>query len=174
MNEPRAVGMVLAMLVDRAGKPVGGSTKGQLYASEEELVIVRPTASAELASQLLSALLVGSIVAVLLNLFLWKSPAVLWGAIGAQAVYWMLLPGRRRALEPRPLDAAGLQAARGAGRIAISIPAREIVRAVPPEPPRSGFRKPARFELADGALEVYLSQPQWAEVSAAFARPPSR
>jgi hypothetical protein len=162
--------MVLAMMVDRAGKPVSGSTKGQLYATRDELVIVRPTAGAELASPLLSILLAGSIVAVLLNLFLWKSPAVLWAAIGAQAVYWLLLPGRRRALEPKPLGAAGLEAARSAGRIAIAVPTRAILRHVPPEPPRSGFRKPARFELAEGALEVYLSQSQWAEVAAVVER----
>ena len=57
--------------------------------------------------------------------------------------------------------------------MAISIPATSIVRTVPPEPPRSGFRKPARFELADGALEVYLSQGQWAEVSAAVSKRPA-
>jgi hypothetical protein len=164
--------MVLAMLVDRAGKPVrGGSTKGQLYATGEEIVIVRPSARAELGHRLATGLLVGSIAAVLLNLFVWKSPAVLWGAIAAQAVYWILLPRRRRALEPEPLAADGIEAARRAGRIAIAIPARSIVRAVPPEPPRSGFRKPARFELADGALEVYLSPEQWAEVSGAVAMP---
>jgi hypothetical protein len=164
--------MVLAMLVDRAGKPVrGGSTKGQLYATAQEIVIVRPTAGAELAHRLVLALLVGSIAAVLVNLFVWKNPAVLWGAIAAQGLYWILLPRRRRALEPQPLAAAGIEAARSAGRIAIAIPASSIVRAVPPEPPRSGFRKPARFELADGALEVYLSPAQWAEVSVAVAVP---
>jgi hypothetical protein len=170
MTAPTAIGTVLAMRVDGAGKPIGGSTKGQLYADGDELVIVRPSAGAELASVLLSALLAGSIVAVLLNVFLWRSPGVLWAAIAAQGLYWMLLPGRRRALEPRPLDAAGLAEARSAGRIAVAIPARAIVRTVPPEPPRSGFRKPARLELADGALEVYLSQTQWAEVTQAMGR----
>jgi hypothetical protein len=169
MEEPRAMGMVLAMLVNAAGKPVrNGSAKGQLYTTGGELMIVRPSAGAELLQRAATALLLGSIAAVLVNLFTWKNPAVLWGAIAAQAVYWLTLPARRRALEPEPLDARGLAAARGAGRVAIHVPASAILRTVAPEPPRSGFRKPARFELADGALEVYLSPQQHAELAAAL------
>ena len=48
MNEPAALGMVLAMLVDRNGKPVrGGSGKGHLYASSDGLVVLRPSAAQE-------------------------------------------------------------------------------------------------------------------------------
>lgn len=160
------------MLVDRAGKPVrGGATKGQLYVTPDELAVVRPTAVAEAVQRAMMVLLLGSVVAVVANLFLWKSPAVLWGAFAAQAIYWLSLPARRRAVEPAPLDARGLEAARAAGRVAIRIPVREIVRGVAPEPPRTGFRKPARFELPDGALEIYLSPAQYAEISAAIGRP---
>jgi len=169
MEEPKAIGMVLAMLVDARGKPVrGGSAKGQLYAADGELVLVRPPAAAELLQRVTTALLLGSIAAVLVNVFVWKSPAVLWAAIAAQAVYWITLPARRRALDPEPLDARGLAEARSAGRVAIRVPAGAVLRTVAPEPPRSGFRKPARFELSDGALEVYLSAAQHAEIAMAL------
>jgi hypothetical protein len=169
MEEPKAFGMVLAMLVDGRGKPVrGGSAKGQLYADGGELVVVRPSPAAERLQRVTTALLLGSIVAVLVNAFVWRSAAVLWGAVAAQAVYWLTLPTRRRALDPEPLDARGLAEARSAGRLAIRIPAGAVLRTVAPEPPRSGFRKPARFELTDGALEVYLSAAQHAEIAAAI------
>jgi hypothetical protein len=172
MAQPTAVGMVLATLVDRAGKPVrGGAAKGQLYASEDELAVVRPSAAAEMLHRAMMVLLLGSVVAVLVNLFVWRSPLVLWAAIAAQAIYWLSLPARRRAVEPKPLDAGGLEAARAAGRVVIRVPAREITRGVAPEPPRTGFRKPARFELPDGALEIYLSPAQYAAVAAAIGRP---
>ena len=34
----------------------------------------------------------------------------------------------------------------------------------------AGFRKPARFELPDGALEIYLSEEQFRAASAALGR----
>ena len=172
MANPAALGMVLATLVDRAGKPVrGGATKGQLYVTGDELAVVRPSATSEVLQRAMTALLLGSVVAVLVNLFLWRSQLVIWAAIAAQGVYWLTFPARRRAVEPAPIDASGLEAARAAGRVAIRIPVNEIVRAVAPEPPRTGFRKPARFELSDGALEIYLSPAQYAEVAAAIGRP---
>lgn len=171
MAEPVAFGMVLAMLVDRSGKPArgGGSTKGQLYATADELVLVTPTKRAEALQRAATLLLLGSIVAVVLNLFTWRHPGVIWGAIAAQAVYWVTLPARRRVLEPEPLDHAGLEAVRRDGRVAIRVPASAIRRAVAPEPPRSGFRRPARFELDDGALEIYLSAAQFDAVAAVLA-----
>lgn len=169
--EPKPLGMVLAMLVDPAGKPVGGgSAKGQLYVSARELVVLRPPPAAELLGRVSSVLLIGSIAGVIVNLFTWRSPAVIWGAVAAQAIYWLMLPSRRRALEPVALSAGELDEARRAGRIAIQVPARAIVRAVPPEPPRSGFRRPARFELPDGALEVYLSEEQFRDAAAAIGQ----
>jgi hypothetical protein len=175
MSELTSVGMVLAMLVDPAGKPVkGGSTKGQLYVSGDELVVLRPTAKADLLQRAGTVLLVGSIAAVVVNVVMWREPAVIWVAIAAQAIYWALLPARRRALEPDPIGPEGLAAARSEGRVAIRVPIREIARAVPPEPPRSGFRKPARLELASGALDVYLSNAQFDEISAALGRARAR
>ncbi len=171
MAEPHALGMVLAMIVDRAGKPVrGGSAKGQLYVSADEIVVLRPRPSSELVNRAMAAFLIGSIAAVLVNLFTWKSTVVLWAALAAQAIYWLTLPARRRAMEPEPLSGAGVEEARRAGRIAIQVPARAVLRAVAPEPPRAGFRKPARFELPDGALEVYLSEEQFRSAAAAIGR----
>ena len=171
MAEPKALGMVLAMLVDPKGKPVSrGSTKGQLYVSAAEITLVRPRPAAELFTRVTTFLLVGSVVAVLLNLFTWKSTYVLWGALAAQAIYWMSLPARRKQMEPVALSAEGLEAARRAGRVALQVPAGAVVRSVPPEPPRTGFRKPARFELPDGALEIYLSEDQFRSAVGALGR----
>lgn len=171
VREPQAIGMVLAMIVDPKGKPVrDGSAKGQLYASRDEICVVRPPARDELLGRLAIALLLGSVAAVVVNLFTWKSTAVLWVAIGAQLVYWVTLPARRRAMEPLPLGEEALEAARRAGRVAIQVPAQAVLRAVAPEPPRTGLRKPARFELPDGALEIYLSQEQFAEIARAIGR----
>lgn len=171
MPDPSALGMVLAMIVDPSGKPVrDGSAKGQLYVSRDEVAVVRQPASADLLDRASTALLLGSIVAVLVNLAVWKSPMVLWGAVAAQAVYWLALPARRRAMEPRPLDAAGLEAARRAGRVAIQVPARAVLRVLPPEPQRAGLRKPARLELPDGALEIWLSEEQFRAAAAALGR----
>ncbi len=171
MQDPKALGMVLATVVDPAGKPVrAGAAKGQLYVSPDEIAVVRPTARAELMDRASLLLLVGSVLAVVVNLFTWKSTTVLWVAVVAQAIYWLALPRRRRAMQPKELTAAELDAARKAGRVAIQIPAKAIVRAIAPEPPRTGFRKPARFELPDGALEIYLSQDQFQDVTAALGR----
>lgn len=173
MGEPAAIGVVLAMLVDRGGKPVlRGSGKGQLYASGDGLVVLRPTVAELMFHRGASVALLGSIAVVLANLVLWKSTAAIWIAVALQAAYWVTLPARRRTLEPRPLSAPALAAARGAGRAIVRIPAADIRRAVPAEPPRKGFRKPARFEVPDGALEVYLSDEQFrAAVAALGARP---
>jgi hypothetical protein len=171
VQEPKALGMVLAMLVDPAGKPVkDGSAKGQLYVSPEEIVVVRPRRRHEVLGRIATALLVGSVVAVLVNLFTWKSTTVLWVAVAAQAAYWLMLPSRRRAMETEVLSAEQIEAVRRAGRVVIQVPARAIRRAVAPEPPRRGFRRPARFELADGALEVYLSDEQFRTAEAALGR----
>jgi hypothetical protein len=169
--DPKALGMVLAMIVDPAGKPVrGGSAKGQLYVTSDELVVVRPTAASEVVNRIATGLLLGSVAAVVLNLFTWKSTGVLWAALVAQALYWLALPARRKQMEPAALSAAELSGLRGAGRVAIHVPVKDIVRAVPPEPPRTGLRKPARFELAEGALEVYLSEEQFRETAATLGR----
>lgn len=170
-QDPKAFGMVLALIVDRAGKPVrGGSAKGHLYVSPHEVVVIRQTARAEILNRIATALLVGSIAAVLVNIATVKSPLVLWAAIAAQGAYWLLMPARRRALETRDLSAAELEEARRAGRVAIHVPREAIVRAVPPQAQRSGFRRPARFELTDGALEIYLSEEQFRSATTALGR----
>jgi hypothetical protein len=171
VQDPKALGMVLAMIVDPAGKPVrGGSAKGQLYVSPDEVVVIRQTHRAELMNRVATALLVGSIAAVLVNIVTWKSPLVLWAAIAAQGAYWLLMPARRRALATRELSAAQIEEARRAGRVAIQVPGKAILRAVPPEPQRSGLRRPARFELPDGALEIYLSEEQFRSATGALGR----
>lgn len=165
------MGTVLAMLVDRAGKPVrDASVKGQLYASPEGLVVLRPTAREQLLHRLANALLLGSLVAVVVNVVTVRRMAVVWIAVAAQAIYWLTLPTRRRMLDPAPLAAGALEAARRAGRAAISVPAADLTRVEPPEPPRRGFRRPARFVLAEGALEIYLSEQQFEEVRTALGR----
>jgi hypothetical protein len=171
VQDPKALGMVLATIVDRAGKAVReGAAKGHLYVSPDEISVVKPHPIAEVADKLSVGLLVGSVIAVVVNIFTWKSSAVLWAAVVAQALHWLLLPRRRRAMEPKPLTAEQLEAARRAHKVAIQVPAKAIVRLVAPEPPRTGFRKPARFELPDGALEIYLSADQFREVTAALGR----
>lgn len=171
MNGPVALGVVLAMLVDRHGKPVGGgSGKGQLYAGPEGLVVLRPRPAQELLHRATLAALLGSVLLVVANLFTWRSPLALWIALALQGAYWLTLPARRRALAPEPLAAPELAAARRSGRALVDVPARAIVRAVAPEPPRAGFRKPARFELPDGALELYLSEDQFRAAAAAVGR----
>jgi hypothetical protein len=171
MEEPAALGMVLAMLVDRGGKPVrGGSGKGQLYAGPGGLVILRPAPGEEVLHRATTAALLASVAVVVGNLFLWKSTLAIWIAVALQAAYWLSLPARRRALEPRPLTPAALAAARSAGRALVHLPADAILGTVAPEPPRKGFRKPARFELPDGALEVYLSEEQYRAALAALRR----
>ncbi len=171
VQDPKALGMVLATIVDLAGKPVRGSAaKGQLYVSADEIAVVRPSAAADLLDRVSLVLLVGSVLVAFVNLVVWKRAEIIWAALAAQAIYWVTLPRRRRALEPQPLGAAGLETARKAGRVAIQVPAKAIRATVPPEPPRKGFRKPARFVLPDGALEVYLSEEQFQEAAAALGR----
>ena len=143
MNGPVPLGMVLAMLVDPQGKIVrGGAGKGHLYASGEGLVVLKPTAGQEIFHRLSSGALLMSIAVVVLNLFTLKEPAVLWIGVALQAVYWLTLPARRRAMEPQPLSAEALAAASRAGRALVQIPAGAVVSTVAPEPPRKGFRKP--------------------------------
>jgi hypothetical protein len=168
---PAALGMVLAMLVDGRGKPVrGGSGKGQLYASRDGLVVLKQTARQEIFQRLTNAALLLSIVIVVGNVFTLKTQAAIWIAVALQAVYWLSFPARRRALEPEPLAPAALaEAARD--RKLLQVPADRIASVVPPEPPRQGFRKPARFVLPDGALEIYLSQEQFREAVSALGRP---
>ncbi len=171
MQDPKALGMVLATVVDPAGKPVrDGAAKGHLYVSPDEIAVVKPHPIQDVVDKLSLFLLFGSVIAVIANLFVWKSTAVLWGAVVAQAIHWLALPRRRRAMQPKPLTADELDAARRAHKVAIQIPAKAILRLVAPEPPRPGFRKPARFELPDGALEIYLSPDQFREVAAALGR----
>lgn len=171
MDDPKALGTVLAMLVDGKGKPVrGADAKGQLYAGPAGLTVLRPSTAEQLGHRVATTLLVGSVIAVVANLFTLRSMTVIWIALAAQAVYWLTLPARRRVLDPVPLSAGALDDARRAGRAAIAVPADAIVRLVAPEPPRTGFRRPARFELADGALEIYLSREQYAEAAAALGR----
>jgi hypothetical protein len=169
--EPRPFGTVLAMLVDRAGKPVrDGSLKGQLYATPAGLAVLRPPRWQAVLHLAANALLIGSVVAVVGNVLTVRRMAVIWVAMAAQAAYWLTLSWRRRMLDPVPLSPEALEAARRAGRVAISVPIADLVHAEPPEPPRRGLRRPARFVLAEGALEIYLSEAQFAEVRAALGR----
>lgn len=171
MDGPTPLGMVLAMLVDPRGKVVrGGAGKGQLYASRDELVVLKPTAGEEIFHRLMTAALLMSVVVVVANLFTFKQPAALWIGVALQAVYWLSLPRRRRAMEPRPISAGDLDQAKRSGRALVQIPAGAIVSAVAPEPPRTGFRKPARFVLPDGALEIYLSEEQFRAAVGALGR----
>jgi len=173
MNDggPAALGMVLATLVDGRGKPVrGGAGKGQLYAGPEGLVVLKQTSAQELFQRVTTTALVVSVAIVVANLFLWKNLLAIWVAIALQAVYWLSLSRRRHALEPEPLGAAAFAGA-ARTRTLLRVPADRIVSTVPPEPTRPGrFRKPARFVLSDGALEVYLSEDQFREAIAALGR----
>jgi hypothetical protein len=165
-----ALGMVLAMLVDGKGKAVpGGSGRGQLYVSPEGLVVLKPTARQELFRQLTNGALILSIVVVVGNLFTVKHPAAIWIAVALQAVYWLSFGPRRRLMEPEPLGATAFaDAARK--RTLVQAPAGRIISAVPPQPPKRGLRKPARFLLADGALEMYLSEDQYRQAIQALGR----
>jgi hypothetical protein len=73
-------------------------------------------------------------------------------------------------LEPAPLTAGALDAARREGRAAIHVPAGDIVSLEAPEPPRTGFRRPARIALAGGTLEIYLAPEAFEALRAALAR----
>jgi hypothetical protein len=169
MADPKALGMVLAMLVDGKGKPVrGGSGKGQLYVSADGIVVLRPAFVDDLWHRLALAALLLSVMLVIVNAMVLKTLVALWIALALQVAYWVTLPRRRRSMEPQRLDAAGLEAAAKAGRAIVRLPAGDVVRAVAPEPPKRGFRKPARFELADGALEVWLSEDAFRAAMAAL------
>ncbi len=169
--EPRPFGTVLAMLVDPAGKPVkDGSLKGQLYVAEGGLSVLRPTAWQDRVHTAANVLVLGSIVAVIANVVTIRRMWVVWAAVAAQAVYWVTLAWRRRMVDPLPLSGPALEAARRDGRVAIRVPAADLVRVEPPEPSRRGFRRPARFVLADGALEIYLTEDVFSEVKAALGR----
>ncbi len=171
MDGPAALGTVLAMLVDPKGKLVrGGNGKGQLYASRDGLVVLKPTAGQEIFHRLASGALFMSVAIVVVNLFTLKEPAAIWIGVALQAVYWLTLPARRRALEPAALAAGDLEAAKRAGRALVQVPSGAIVKAVAPEPPSRGFRKPARFVLPDGALEIYLSEEQFRAAVTALGR----
>ena len=171
MNGPAALGMVLAMLVDPKGKVVrGGAGKGQLYASRDGLVVLKPTATQEIVQRLLNGALFMSIVVVVVNVVTLKEPMVIWIAVALQAVYWLSLPARRRAMEPQAISADELAAAARSGRALVQIPSGAIVSTAAPAPVRAGFRKPARFVLPDGALEIYLSDDQFREAVAALGR----
>lgn len=171
MTDPKALGMVLAMLVDPKGKPVrGGSGKGHLYVSPDGLFVLRPTFAQDLTNRLALAALLFSVMLVIVNAIVLRTTWALWVAIALQLAYWVTLPSRRRALEPQAIDGAALDAALKAGRGIVRIPAGAVMKATPPEPPKRGFRKPARFEVPDGALEVWLSEGQFRETVSAMGR----
>lgn len=171
MTDPKALGMVLAMLVDPKGKPVrGGSGKGHFYASPDGLFVLRPTFAQDLTHRGALAALLFSVMLVIVNAIVLKTMWALWVAIALQGAYWVTLPRRRRSLEPQPIDGAALDAALKAGRAIVRIPAGAVVNVSPPEPPKRGFRKPARFEVPDGALEVWLSEGQFREAVSAMGR----
>jgi hypothetical protein len=162
--------MVLAMLVDGRGKVVrGGAGRGQMYASGEGLVVLKPTARQEIFQRLTTGALFLSVFVVVANIFTVKEPAAIWIAVALQAVYWLSFPARRRSMEPEQLGAAELaEAARR--RALVQLPADRILSMEPPGAPKRGFRKPARFVLADGALEVYLSEDQYRQAVGALGR----
>jgi hypothetical protein len=171
MAEPVAIGMVLASLADREGRAIERSAvKGQLYVSGAEVVVVRPTSAEAWLHRGALCALFGSVALVLANVVAWQRTEVLVVAAGLQVAYWLSLGPRRRAMAPRPLDTAALEAARRQGRAAISIPASAVKDLVPPEPPRAGFRKPARLVLAEGALEIYLDVASFEQVRRALGR----
>jgi hypothetical protein len=172
MSEPTALGLVRAMLVDPKGKMVkNGAAVGQLYLHDGTLLVVRPSPMQDLFHRAMLACLFGSVALVLANIALWKSYTALWVAIGLQGIYWAALPARRRLMLPATIDATTLDAARKAGRAAIAIPAASVTGVSEPEAPRPGFRRPARLELPEGALEMYgLSPEQYQAVRAALGR----
>lgn len=168
---PAAIGEVLALLATADGRVLERSaTRGQLYASAAEVVVLRPTAREALLDRVAVASLVGSLVLLALNLLRWRSLPVLWGAAALQAIFWVSRPARLRRREARPLDAAALEAARRAGRAAISVPAGAIVSLEPPAPRGEPRRRPARLVLPDGAVELWLDEAAFAEVRRALGR----
>jgi hypothetical protein len=171
MSDPKAIGTVMALLVNQAGKEVkGGSTRGQLYVSPESMVIVRSTPWEGALHTLALSMLPASIVIVFANLLLWKNLNVLWIALAMQAAYWVTLPVRRRSLAPRARTAAELDGLRRDGRT-IFVPGESVKSVVAPQAAEHGrLRRPARFELPDGALEIYLTPDAFDEIRAALGR----
>jgi hypothetical protein len=171
MAEAVAIGMVLASLSDREGRAIERSAvKGQLYVSADVVLVLRPTPGEAWLHRGALLALFGSVALVLANAVAWQRSEVLMVAAGLQVTYWLSLGPRRRAMAPRPLDAAALEAARREGRAAITIPSAAVKDLVPPEPPRAGFRRPARLVLAEGALELYLDVPSFEQVRRALGR----
>ncbi len=170
MVEPKAIGTVMAMLVNPAGQPVkGGSTRGQLYVSRDAMMIVRPQPWEGPLHMLAMSMLLGSVAVVIANLVVWRSLNVLWIALAMQVAYWVTLPVRRRSLAPHELTAAQLDELRRDGRAAIFVPPGSVKRVVGPASAERGrIRRPARFELPDGALEIYLTADAFDEVRAAL------
>ncbi len=171
MAEPQAIGMVLATLTDREGRALErGAVRGQLYASADGVVVLRPAPREAWLHRAALLALAASVVLVLVNAVAWQRGEVLVAAAGLQVIYWATLGTRRRAMSPRPITAEGLEAARRAGRAAITVPASAVRELAPPEPPRAGFRKPARLLLAEGALEIYLDVESFEQLRRALGR----
>lgn len=169
--DPVAIGQVLALLVTAEGRAVERSAvRGQLYVSPAEVVVLRPAAREALLDRAAVAALVISIVLVAVNLLQWQSAPVLWGAAALQAVFWLTRPVRLRHQVAQPIDAAALEAARRAGRAAITVPAGAVTELVPPPPRGALARKPARLVLPDGAVELWLDDAAFAEVRRALGR----
>ncbi len=169
--DPVAIGQVLALLATAEGRVVERSAvKGQLYVSPAEVVVLRPSAREALLDRVAVASLVLSLVVLAVNALQWQRQWALWVAAALQAVFWLSRPVRLRHQVAQPLDAAGVEAARRAGRAALSVPAGAITGLVPP-PPRSGVaRKPARLLLPDGAVELWLDEAAFTEVRRALGR----
>lgn len=168
---PTAIGQVLALLATAEGRVVERSAvRGQLYVSPAEVVVLRPAPREALLDRVAVAALVVSILLVVANLLQLQRPEVLWAAAALQAVFWLTRPVRLRHQAAQPLDAAGLEAARRAGRAAISVPAGAITGLVPPPPRGALARKPARLVLPDGAVELWLDEAAFAEVRRALER----
>jgi hypothetical protein len=170
-QDPVALGQVLALLVTAEGRVVErSSVKGQLYVSPAGLTVLRPTSREALLDRVAVAALVVSLALVAVNLLQWQSTLVLTGAAALQAVYWLTRPVRLRHQVAQPLDAAALEAARQAGRAAITVPAGAVKELVPPPPRGPVKRQPARIVLPDGAVELWLDEATFAEVRRALGR----
>lgn len=173
MAEPKAIGTVLAMLVGPEGQPLkGGSARGQLYVSPQSVMVVRPEPWEGAIHALTIAFLVGSVAVAFADIALWRSVKVIWVALAMQMVYWLSLPYRRRMLAPRPLGAAALDDLRRDGRAAIFVPGDKVKSvSAPGTAAETGrTRRPARLELPEGALELYLTADAFDEVRAALGR----
>jgi hypothetical protein len=168
VSEPVAVGQVLALLSRPDGRVVAGSAvRGQLYVSGRQVVVLRRTDREALLDRLAVAALALSLLLLPLALA-WSRPAVVWAAAALQAVFWLTRPVRLRHQVAQPLGAGGLEAALRAGRAAIAVPASALTRLVPPPPRGMGARRPARLEMADGAVELWLGEAAFLEVRRAL------